>query len=393
MKVTTPKGRKRTIVSILVSSAFLFNSICFLANILVPSMFGFGDIFIILVLLVGILMCFPLIRLNWKNLFLNFVLLLWMALSYIYYDGESAIAVIMQNFIVWGFGVTIIMMQDYDLKLTLEISLYMSCIVIIFELVSNAQLAYEPMTWSYAIFPCIATMLVHFAYCRFDGVLKRLLYIPGFIMLVKFVMFANRGAIVSLMALLYLIAIKGIHAKKELKNKKFLNKVLLVLLICVVLFYEEIIYFLYDFTTSLGYDISSVGKMYRLILEDNVTNNRSELYAYAMNGFLNSPLWGNGIGGFSANHGGWVHNIVLQLLYEGGILLFTIILVPVAKITIYFLKGKNIDRDMYAFFTLLFCTSVPRLLFSTELWNTQGFWMLIAFGMACMNGMIRRKDR
>lgn len=393
MEVTTRKSRKSIIVSILVSSAFLFNSICLLANILFPSVSGFGDIFIIFVLLVGIFICFPIVRINWGNLTLNLILLAWMVFSYIYYSGDSTIAGLLKNFTVWGIGITIIMMQDYDLKLTLDFSLYVSFFVILFEVAGNGHLTYESMTWSYAIFPCIATMLVHFAYSRFDGVLKRLLYIPGFIMLVKFVMFANRGAIVSLMALLYLIAIKGIHAKKELKNKKFLNIVLLVLLICVVLFYEEIIYFLYDFTTSLGYDISSVGKMYRLILEDNVTNNRSELYAYAMNGFLNSPLWGNGIGGFSANHGGWVHNIVLQLLYEGGILLFTIILVPVAMITIYFLKGKNIDRDMYAFFTLLFCTSVPRLLFSTELWNTQGFWMLIAFGMACMNGMIRRKDR
>ncbi|POP30226.1 hypothetical protein C3B58_22430 [Lactonifactor longoviformis] len=146
-------------------------------------------------------------------------------------------------------------------------------------------------------------------------------------------------------------------------------------------FYEQIIAILYNLLSQRDIEVSALSKMYRMIGLGNVTNNRNELYIYAWNGFLESPLWGNGIGGFSVNHGGWTHNFVLQILYEGGIALFIIIIVPLVKIVVFFINGKQVTNEEYSLFALFFCTSVPRLLFSTELWNTQGFWMLLAFGM------------
>lgn len=375
-------NKKVFILSCLVGSAFLFNSICLLMNIIAPSIAGFGKIFITIILLTGMIMCFPRIRIAKNVIILNVFLLVLILASYFYYGCAAEISVLLQNYIVWGLGVTIIMMQKYDLKVVLDFCFYVSTATIICELLTNAHVAYEPMTWTYSIFPCVASVVVHFLYCRFDGIVKKIFYIPGLIMLIKFIAFSNRGGIVSLAVLLYLVSIKTINTKDlKLRNKTMLNIILLIILICIVVFYEQIIGFLFDIANSNGYKISSLNKMYRLIQEGNITNNRSELYEYAINGFKASPLWGKGIGAFSVNHGGWTHNFVLQILYEGGLLLFAAIIIPLIRIVFLFLKGTNIDAYRYSFFVLLFCTSIPRLLFSTELWNTQAFWMLLAFGL------------
>ncbi|SHF07159.1 O-antigen ligase family protein [Lactonifactor longoviformis] len=374
---------RNTITSCLVAMAFLFNSICLLVGILFPAISGFGDVFVIIILFIGFLLCLTSpMRLIRNVIFMNLLLLLAIILSYIYYRFSPMIYTLMLNFFAWGIGIAVIMMQDYDLRKTINISYVFSTITCIFELIFNAHNLYEPMTWTYAIFPCLATIIVHFIYCRYSGILLKLFYIPGLLMLFKFFLYANRGGVVSLLLLIYLVSIKGKNSNSnKLRNKKILNILLLILLVCSVFFYEQIIAILYNLLSQRDIEVSALSKMYRMIGLGNVTNNRNELYIYAWNGFLESPLWGNGIGGFSVNHGGWTHNFVLQILYEGGIALFIIIIVPLVKIVVFFINGKQVTNEEYSLFALFFCTSVPRLLFSTELWNTQGFWMLLAFGM------------
>lgn len=373
--------RKETLISYLIGSAFLFSSICLLMNILFPSITGFGEIFVILLLLVGFFLCFPRMRIDINLLILNLFLLAFILVSYFYYDMASVISGLLQNYVVWGIGITILMMQHYNLRITLNFTFFVSCLIIICELISNAHINYESMTWAYSIFPCVATVIVHFYYCRFKGKLK-LLYIPGIVMLIKFIAFSNRGGIVSLAMLIYLVSIKAINSRDyKLKNKTLLNLLLLILLVFAVLFFEQIVGFFFHVTTASGYEISAIQKMYMLIQSGNVTNNRSELYVYALEGFIKSPIWGNGVGSFSVIHGGWVHNFILQVLYEGGLLLFFVIMIPLIRIFCFFVFGTHIGPYEYSFFVLLFSTSIPRLLFSTELWNTQAFWMLLAFGI------------
>ena len=94
-------------------------------------------------------------------------------------------------------------------------------------------------------------------------------------------------------------------------------------------------------------------------------------------------------------YGTWPHNFVLQLLYEGGILMFLLVVIPLAKIVLFVLKSNAIPPIDYAMFVCLFAISVPKVLVTSELWTVQCFWLLLAFGMMRMpyfkNNMLRLK--
>lgn len=378
------QNRKRNLTSFVVAIAFLFNSICLLANIIFPSIDNFGELFVIFTLLLGIVSMF--LRLSFKirlNILLpNVFILIFMLISYFYYKPSSTVLDLMLNYVVWGLGIVFIMTQGFDEKKVIEYSFWISTAVIIAELMVSANQRYELMTWSYAVFPSVAVTIVHFWYCRFQKYRYFIFYIPSLIMLIKFILNVNRGGLLSLVSLMLFIVIKSTKQKGgRLKTRRAITFVLSVGVLLFALFFEQIIVELYEYLSSIGYEITAIRKTYKLIITDNVTNNRNELYSYAWKGFLESPIFGHGIGAFSINHGGWVHNLVLQLLYEGGILLSAVVLIPLVKNCIFVIRSTRITKYEYAMFILLFSTSIPKLLVSTELWNTQTFWMLCAFGV------------
>lgn len=372
---------KENFTSFLVALAFLFNSICLLANILVPSLTNFGELCVVVILISGINVCISSsLRINVKLLCTNILVLFAFLVSFVFYGSSIVIGTLMINYIVWGIGITTIMTQRYDIRATLNYAFWIATIIIVFELVMDPHENYDAMVWTYAVFPCIAVSIIHFFYCRLEKALLRIAYIPCMIMLIKFIMHSNRGGIFSMIVLLCLVSIKSARRMDHrLKNKRLMVVVLLFVAFIIALFFEQIIMFAYKVLESFDYEISALSKMYRLIEKGNYSNNRSELYAYAWSGFLKSPLWGHGVGGFSINHGGWVHNFILQLLYEGGILLTSLILIPLIGNCVFVMKEKQIAVEEYALFVLFFSVSIPRLFFSTELWNTQAFWMLFAF--------------
>lgn len=374
---------REKLISCFVAVAFLFNSICLLANILFPSVENFGEIFIIVFLILGMLVCLTAsCRINFGLLLLNSIILLAILASYLYYDSSEIVKTLMNNYIVWGIGVTVIMMQKYNIRRTLDVLYWLSLVIILFEFAAEAEQKYESFTWTYSVLPCVATAIIHFAYCRFSNLILKITYIPGFLMLIKFVLNANRGGLISILLLLFFISLKSLNSVNlHLKSRKTLSILLVAVSIAVGLFFEQITLLLYNCMQNLDLNIHALSKMYRLIEVDNITNNRQDLYSYAWHGFLNSPLWGNGIGGFSVNHGGWTHNLVLQLLYEGGILLSSLVLIPLVKNCLFVLREKRLTGDEYSLFVLLFSASIPKLMFSTELWSTQSFWMLFAFCM------------
>lgn len=388
IKASSQKHATREkLIACLVAVAFLFNSICLLANILFPSVDNFGEIFVIFILVLGLAACItPSVRINFNLLFLNAIILLAVFASYLYYDFSDIVKSLMINYISWGIGVTVIMMQKYNLRRVLNISYWISFFIILCELLTNAEKDYDILVWTYSIFPCIAISVIHFAYCRHRKFIFKITYIPCFVMMIKFMLNANRGGIVSILALFFFISIKSVNsAYGRVKNRKMLGLILLIFALFVGLFFEPIVSFLYNWAESMSFNVESLEKMYRLIETGNIINNRKELYACAWNGFLESPIIGNGVGGFSVKYGTWTHNFILQLLYEGGILLAPLVLVPLIENCLFVLKEKRITGDEYSLFVLFFSASVPRLLISTELWNTQSFWMLFAFCMLIRN--------
>lgn len=136
-----------------------------------------------------------------------------------------------------------------------------------------------------------------------------------------------------------------------------------------------------DLFSTFDISLNVVDKFLRLDDNGDMTNGRESLSTMAWKGIVESPLWGNGISQFNNNTGeGYPHNFVLQMLYDGGIILTLAIMAPVTQSLIR--KLKTISENKFAFFVLLFFASVPGALFSGDLWNASTLWMFFGFVLA-----------
>lgn len=108
---------------------------------------------------------------------------------------------------------------------------------------------------------------------------------------------------------------------------------------------------------------------------DDVSDGRSFLYTDAINGFWESPIWGNGIASFW-NYTMWPHNVFLQMMYENGL----IIIIPFIFILFYGIRiilSIQDNKDMSLFLLFLILNSMIELLFSSYYWKKQTFWLFV----------------
>lgn len=150
--------------------------------------------------------------------------------------------------------------------------------------------------------------------------------------------------------------------------------ILCVGLVLVSLFFESILVYFSELLK--GYDISLniIDKFLRKGEEGDMTNGREPLVNMAWNGFLNAPLIGHGTAQFERNTGGiYPHNFLLQILYDGGITLFLLILIPLGRA--FMEKIKKITKDEFVILFMFFFFSVPGALFSGDLWQAYRIWL------------------
>lgn len=192
--------------------------------------------------------------------------------------------------------------------------------------------------------------------------------------------FGSRAPILSILLLFFFWYIFkkntiGLGVKVQ-KNRV----IVLIILITFISFSGHLfITWLVSFLESYGLSISALNKI--ILLGDNgdVTNGRNELYNWAISGFLENPILGNGLDRFDAKYPGadYPHNFVLQALYDGGLFLTIVLLYPIALRVKSYLNNCSIDE--YAIFSVLFFASVPGALFSQDLWGNAVLWLF--FGL------------
>jgi len=190
-------------------------------------------------------------------------------------------------------------------------------------------------------------------------------------LIISFV-YGARGALLSISVFFFLLWIICADTRKILRQR-----VLLVVIIClfVYLLFPIIISGLYNLLQTFGIEARSVERLFDAVSNDaSLSQARGTLARDAINGFLDSPLWGNGIGSFDHFSGVYPHNIILQLLYEGGILLALPLLFCLFK-GMYTMVSLKYNRDFRLFLLMLFCSGVIELFLSSHLWMSLFFWL------------------
>lgn len=199
--------------------------------------------------------------------------------------------------------------------------------------------------------------------------------------LVQMAMFGSRGPILCAVLLIMSFFIIRIDDNKKVFFRKGRVLIIIIGLLFLIFSFTAILQALQDFLAKFDMSLNVVDKFLRLDDNGDMTNGRESLSTMAWKGIVESPLWGNGISQFNNNTGeGYPHNFVLQMLYDGGIILTLAIMVPVTQSLIR--KLKTISENKFSFFVLLFFASVPGALFSGDLWNASTLWMFFGFVLA-----------
>ena len=134
---------------------------------------------------------------------------------------------------------------------------------------------------------------------------------------------------------------------------------------------------------QMDWEVSVMAKFVKAIEQGDISNGRFEIWLASLRGFCAEPIWGHGIGQISRDLS-YVHphNSVVQLLYDGGLLLLALVLIPTCCIAVRFLRlrTKSLQHIMLVVLLIfLFFISVPNSMLSGDLWSNSRVWLLVGF--------------
>lgn len=196
--------------------------------------------------------------------------------------------------------------------------------------------------------------------------------------LIQMVMFGSRGPILCALLLILSYFVIQIGDNGKISIRKGRTSIILICIVLITLSFTKILQTLHDCLSAFDLSLNAVDKFLRLEESGDMTNGREMISAMSWEGIINSPLWGNGTSQFLNKTGVvYPHNFILQMLYDGGIILTFGIMAPIIRALIY--KFKTASSSEIICLLLLFFASVPGALFSGDLWNASTLWVFFGF--------------
>ena len=240
------------------------------------------------------------------------------------------------------------------------------------------------MGLTYGMMPLVFAVITHFSFYRKKAtLLNKISYIIALVLLALLLYKGTRGIWVCLVVLLYFIYLNKTNYSNSASTSKVLFSFLLVIVISLVLInYEYVLVAISNFLSTLGVDVRFLDKSLLLITNGDLSNGRTKLYELAWNGFIRSPIVGNGVGAFSDNYSvygyAYIHNMILQILYELGLVFGLPIIFYIISPLKTMVFNNNAKKDL-SLLIVLYASSVPMLMLSSELWLNRQLWLMIGY--------------
>ena len=263
----------------------------------------------------------------------------------------------------------------------------------LFTITNNAyETLFMPICYSFLV-PVLATIIYLKNYYKEEKLSWKILGMISVLINAfygyQILSFGPRGPFLCIVSLLlfYILFKKreGLGVKIQ-ENKTFL---VVILAIYVSAFLLETLTSLNSLLNFLGVDSTVLTKSIGMMAEGDITNGRNYISGIAVKGILDNPIFGNGFDQFEKNTGiAYPHNFVLQVLYDGGLLFFLILLVPVLHIL--YVKMKTCNVNEYILIPFFFFISVPGALLSSDMWFVERLW--IFFGVVFAPNFIETFD-
>ena len=355
---------------------------------IVPGFTAHGIRFVIVISAVLFLLSIRKIAIGLYQILIPFVIVLYYLVTNYLFPGGSATSFFeVFSYAIMPFFLT---MLDVDMSKVVKLTLIITAPAM---LVSNKIFVHLgsgnviKMLLSYSILFSASCGLTYLLYYRgYDRKAGKFIYtvlcLPQIYYLYEMVSFGSRGPILSLIVLVILIMYFKPDKKSDIINRHFSFSALLfsIAAVLIIMFSEELLSIVSQYLGDHNIRIRSLNKMIRLSDEADVLHGRSDYYVLALQGFIDSPAFGKGFDMFATNTGlPYPHNFLLQLAYDGGIIMLIIVLVPVFQASVRILAKKRFS--LFVPWALLFSASVVGSLFSGDLWMRYVLWFFFAYSL------------
>ena len=265
--------------------------------------------------------------------------------------------------------------KDYrSLYEKLRMVAYIISVIIIFLILFAGNKVFEQYSMGFSssmMLPCcvLLSSLLDNIYNIKVRILCGMLFV---IDLIAVLAYGSRGA-VAVIALycIYINIKKFIDDYRSMTKKEFIIKgIVIAFFICGLLFYRQILNYLYVFLIDKGVQSRSLNLFLNALDYDS---GRNKLWEIIWENIKNEPFKIRGINADYLILGAYTHDIFLEVLYELGIVCGGVFLVIIIYKTLWTLKCHN---DEYTkILVLMFFCSVPILIWSGSLWKNYFFWI------------------
>ena len=318
----------------------------------------------------------------WKSFWL---ILFTLLISFILSQGVSLPSVMRPIFFAVCTIVAFIIAQlvTIDSKTTIMFMASLPAIGILFISSFFAEDGSIKMNVTYAfLVPIIAALVYANTYYKEDKGRKKLfmliVLIINFVYFVICLLFGSRAPSLSVvLCFLFFLCIRSYKEGKGFRFKKN-SWIYLVLPLLLVLNFSSFLHITANVFNHFGWEADTIDRLLYLDDMGALDSGRSDINKLAWKGIVDSPLWGHGMSTSQKFTGfDYPHNFLSQLLLDGGIILFSIVMVPFISRLIN-LK-KDCTYDELTFLCTLFFASVPAALFSMDIWENATFWLFMGF--------------
>lgn len=237
------------------------------------------------------------------------------------------------------------------------------------------------MGLSYAFYVPIVATIIYIALffkseSKVNKVITLILAIVNVVYLFMIFQFGSRGPITLLLLLiLFLFVVRPSEYGIRVNKRQLLIGIFLALF--TLIFFEQFLLSVDGYLSQMGISSHVVTKYLNLSGAGDVDHGRNEIMSLALNGFFDSPIWGNGLDCFEQNTGEiYPHNFMLQILYDGGLFFFLLLFIPLFKGCKWYFYNCTIHQ--YGLFLFLMFAGAAGGLFSGDLWRQPLLWMFFA---------------
>lgn len=321
------------------------------------------------------LIAFPYIIKNYKKsvLYIYFFIVILYLISFLIFKNNRVFMIdnALDYFVIIPLTfIYALCLSDYlEFKKILKIS---SIIIFVFGVATSLIVflgigdigAYSMSLSYYLLIPAIISLNEFFNKYRFS-------YLMIFMLAFLFILsLGSRGPLIPIVTFVFLKLIKS----NSNSFKNMIQKILLISIFFGLAFlYRPILNTLSNFLDYLNLNSRTI----RLLLDNLLyLSGRDNLYISSLNLIKDNPIFGYGIFGDRYLLGTYVHNIILELFIDFGLIIGSLIIfVIVYKMIIRIFQTKNIIK--YEIFIMWFSIGVIPLFVSGSYLTSANFWVFI----------------